>query len=304
MNALNDMVVTAPALCVEDLQVRYGKHSVLKGVSLTVRAGEAHCLLGANGAGKTTLLRTILGRIKPVFGQVHLGTGGVGLVPQDIALFPRLTVRENLSVFARLSGVPRKAIAARVAETAELSGIASRLKARVEDLSGGWQRRVNIASALLGRPALLILDESTVGVDPAARADLHDLIRSLCAEGMGVLMTTHDLAEAEAVCTHVVVLAEGRIELSGPIHGLIQAEFGDSFLLYLTLGPGTDAEARGYVTELGFHVSEGTAIGLVQDERHGLSLVSQLRQVGLALSSVRLERPGLSALYDQNQGAA
>jgi len=291
-------------LGLRDLEVRYGARRVLSDVSLRLRGGEAHCLLGANGAGKTTLIRTILGRVKPVSGQVRLGPGGVGLVPQDIALFPRLTVAENLSVFARLSGLRRGQIRARVAEVAEHAGIAPRQKDLVEDLSGGWKRRVNIAAALLGRPGLLILDEATVGVDAAARAGLHDLIRSLCADGMGVLMTTHDLGEAEAICTHVQVLSQGCLVLSGRIDDLLAAEFRGQLLLILALAPRSTFRQREALAGLGFHTDGMTAIGLVDDEAHGMSLVAHLRRTGTDFDSVRLEQPGLSALYDQNPSAA
>ncbi len=271
---------------------------MLTGVSLTVRPREVHCLLGANGAGKTTLIRTVLGRVRPRSGRIERAPGGIGLVPQDIALFPRLTARENLAVFGRLAGLRRAVLAERVGEAARATGIEARLDQRVATLSGGWKRRVNIAAAILHRPGLLILDEPLAGVDPAARARLHEVIGALAAGGMGILMTTHDIAEAQAACGHAAILAGGRIVRAGPIARLLEERFGGRLALILAPAAPVGAVARARLSALGFGPPDGAPTALVADDHAGLALVAEARAAGIALAGFAIERPGLARLYD------
>lgn len=280
-------------LQMSDVRTRYGDREVLRGVSLTIHSGEAHCLLGENGAGKTTLIRTILGRVRPDHGGVTV-CGGIGLVPQDIALFPRLTARENLATFARLAGLPAAVIPSRVRDLCGKVGLSDRMDARVDTLSGGWRRRVNIAAAILHCPALLILDEPTVGVDGAARDGLHALVRHLTRQGMGVLMTTHDMAEAEAVCTHVAILTGGRLVVSGPIQATLRARFADRLKLSLALCPGTATQD---LAAMGFEITAGSPTTLVADDADAMSVVSRVRAAGIGLEGFTVARPGLGRLY-------
>lgn len=280
--------MSAP-LEISGLTAGYGGTPVLRDVSIRIGAGEAHCLLGANGAGKSTLIRAILGRVRPFAGQVAVG--GFGLVPQDIALYDLLTVRENLASFGAIAGVPRRERRPRVEEIAAATGLTGRLTQRVGTLSGGWRRRVNIAAALLHRPALLILDEPTVGVDAEARAELHALLRGLVERGLGLLITTHDMAEAEALCDHVILLAGGRVRAAGRIDGLVADRFGSSQAL--TLRSGADGAA---LSSRGFDLSSGRPVKLVADEAEGLAEVARLRAAGLSVDGIELERPGLAWL--------
>jgi len=292
------------ALKMAGVTVGYGPRDVLRAVSLTIRPGETHCLLGVNGSGKTTLIRTILGRVRPRSGTVVVAVPGVGLVPQEIALFPRLTVAENLAVFARLAGLSRLETPRRVQDIAVVTGIAGYMGAIVATLSGGWQRRVNIASAILHRPALLILDEPTVGMDVAARAEVQGVIRRLAAEGMGILMTTHDLPEAEALCSHAVLLSAGTITAQGPVTDLLTRHFSDRLMLSLLLDGDPDPEQARVLRSLGFAASAAGATRLVADDQAGLKVVTDLRAAGVALRGYDLKRPGLATLYDTLQGDA
>ncbi len=285
------------ALRLEDLTVGYGAGPVLSGVDLAIDAGTVCALLGINGSGKTTTIRAILGRVRPTSGRVLLGAGGIGLVPQEIALFPRLTVTENLSVFARLAGVPRKEVSRRVAEVIETTGLAPRRRQLVAALSGGWQRRANVAAAILHRPALLILDEPTAGIDRDARAVLHDLIRRMAADGIGVLLTTHDFAEAEALATHLAILAGGHVAVQGAVPDLISARFGASLLLTLTPTARLDErQARG-LREIGFTGMPDAPALLIADESAGLEAVARARDHGVTPRRIAMERPGIAALY-------
>lgn len=297
------MTGDAPVLRLDALSVGYGRTPVLHDISLTIAPGEAHCLLGENGAGKTTLIRTILGRIRPTSGTVQL-RGGVGLVPQDIALFPRLTVAENLVVFARLSGLNRSAIRTRVRQTAEETAIATRMGDLVENLSGGWKRRVNIAAAILNAPDLLILDEPTVGVDGKARAALQALIASFRARGMGIILTTHDLGEAATISSHMIVLSGGRIVQSGAIDTLLQNSYASMLHLTVSLSAPPGEAALDLLAGLGLEADGHLLTGLVEDEGQGLETAAILREAGIGFEAMRLERPALPLLYAQTRAAA
>jgi ABC-2 type transport system ATP-binding protein len=193
---------------------RYGSREALRGVDLTTSTGELVAVIGPNGAGKTTLLSILAGIAKPDAGDVSVSQGEVGWVPQQAALYRRLTVEENLLLFARLegNGDPRAA----VEEMLELTGLGERRDEVVARLSGGNQQRINIAIGLLARPAVLLLDEPSVGLDPRQRARLWEFVSAL-AEGRGttVIFSTHDIQEAERYGDRLLVLADGESLFDG-----------------------------------------------------------------------------------------
>ncbi|HYP56140.1 MAG TPA: ABC transporter ATP-binding protein [Solirubrobacterales bacterium] len=186
---------------------RYGDREALRGVDLSVEAGERVAVIGPNGAGKTTLLSILAGIVRPDGGEVRSANGKVGWVPQQAALYRRLTVEENLLLFARLEGHgdPR----ASVEEMLELTGLAARRGEIVARLSGGNQQRINIAIGLLARPTVLLLDEPSVGLDPRQRARLWGFVSSLAERGTTVIFSTHDIQEAERYGQRLLVLADG-----------------------------------------------------------------------------------------------
>ncbi|MCB0827914.1 MAG: ABC transporter ATP-binding protein [Solirubrobacterales bacterium] len=195
-----------PVLAARDIGKRFGDVEVLNGVSFQAAPGEVVGLIGPNGAGKTTLLSILAGIEAPDGGRVESG-GGVGWVPQQAALYRRLTVRENLLLFARLqrSGRPDE----RVVEMLELTGLGDRMNDQVGKLSGGNQQRVNIAIGLMADPSVLLLDEPSVGLDPAQRARLWRFVLDLVDRGTAVVFSTHDIQEAERYAGRIVVLTEG-----------------------------------------------------------------------------------------------
>jgi ABC-2 type transport system ATP-binding protein len=187
---------------------RYGSREALKGVDLATSPGELVAVIGPNGAGKTTLLSILAGIAKPDEGEVHVPQGEVGWVPQQAALYRRLTVEENLLLFARLekSGDPRGA----VEEMLELTGLGERRGEVVARLSGGNQQRINIAIGLLAQPSVLLLDEPSVGLDPRQRARLWEFVSALAeTNGTTVIFSTHDIQEAERYGRRLLVLADG-----------------------------------------------------------------------------------------------
>jgi ABC-2 type transport system ATP-binding protein len=201
---------------------RYGGREALKGVDLATAPGELVAVIGPNGAGKTTLLSILAGIVKPDDGEVSVPQDEVGWVPQQAALYRRLTVEENLLLFARLekSGDPRSA----VEEMLELTALSERRGEVVARLSGGNQQRINIAIGLLARPAVLLLDEPSVGLDPRQRARLWEFVSALAEErGTTVIFSTHDIQEAERYGGRLLVLADGEPLFDGSADGLRDA---------------------------------------------------------------------------------
>ena len=296
------------ALRVTDLQIRYGSRDVLRQLDLEVTKGEIFGLLGPNGAGKTTLIRTICGRLRPVAGRVEImglpvsprTLRRIGLVPQEIALYPHLTVRENLEVFGRLSGLGSAEAARAVEWAGEAANVSSRLGERIELLSGGWKRRVNIAAAILHRPDLLILDEPTVGVDVDARNGLHDVILQLSHAGMGVLLATHDLDQAELLCARVGFLRDGVIAPQGHPRALIDAAFGGQREITIELrAVPTSAQAL-TLQQAGFSGSNGGlhwAMVAMASDSSAAELAAALQRSGLEAREIRVREPGLDSLF-------
>jgi ABC-2 type transport system ATP-binding protein len=221
---------------------RFGEREALRGVSFEAGAGELVAIIGPNGAGKTTLLSILAGIAKPDGGEVGAPNGEVGWVPQQAALYRRLTVEENLLLFARLEGHedPR----ASTEEMLDLTGLRERRDEIVARLSGGNQQRINIAIGLLSRPAVLLLDEPSVGLDPRQRARLWEFVSGLAGRGTTVIFSTHDIQEAERYGGRVLVLADGESLFDGSPDGLREAvrreapeaadrDFETAFVAYL-----------------------------------------------------------------------
>jgi ABC-2 type transport system ATP-binding protein len=201
---------------------RFGEREALRGVSFEAGAGELVAVIGPNGAGKTTLLSILAGISKADAGEVHVPEGEVGWVPQQAALYRRLTVEENLLLFARLEKHPDPH--ASCEEMLELTGLGERRGDVVARLSGGNQQRINIAIGLLARPSVLLLDEPSVGLDPRQRARLWEFVAALAVErGTTVIFSTHDIQEAERYGRRLLVLADGEALFDGSAEGLRSA---------------------------------------------------------------------------------
>jgi len=221
---------------------QYGERAALAGVDFVARPGELLAVIGPNGAGKTTLLSILAGIADPDEGELHVPQGEVGWVPQQAALYRRLTVEENLLLFARLE--KHEDPLASVEKMLTLTGLADRRDEIVARLSGGNQQRINIAVGLLSRPAVLLLDEPSVGLDPRQRARLWEFVLELASGGTTVIFSTHDIQEAERYGRRMLVLADGEALFDGPPERLREAvrteapeaadrDFETAFVAYL-----------------------------------------------------------------------
>ncbi len=297
------------ALRINGLHTQYGNRNVLNGVSLTVEASSIYGLLGRNGAGKTTLIRSICGRIKPVKGKILVdgiantkaqALHKIGLVPQDIALYLHLTVKENLEVFGRLSGLSRKDARNAVDWVYQAAHLNGRMNDRIDILSGGWKRRVNIAAAILHNPSLLILDEPTVGVDIDARNALHELILELSHTGMGILLTTHDMEQAETLCSTVGFLFNGIVAPQGHPQHLLDETYQDCKEVVLELRHPPSHDQFEMLKASGLAPFNGNLSWSRFEPLENISsshMAHDFQNQGLTVREVRVRDPGLDSLF-------
>lgn len=228
-------------LAVTDAHKCYGTTAALKGAAMSLGAREWLALLGPNGAGKTTLIRAIAGRVRLDRGQiallgetlrdddVHRGTQArrcLGMVPQEIALYPLLSAEENLRGFAILHGVPRGELRDRVSWALDWTGLADRAKSLVKSFSGGMKRRLNIACGVLHHPKVVLLDEPTVGVDPQSRERIWSMLGQLRDQGASLLLTTHQLDEAQQICDRITIIDHGHTIADGTLAQLVERTIG------------------------------------------------------------------------------
>ncbi len=290
-------------LAVRDARKSFGTLAALRGASLELGPGEILGLLGPNGAGKTTLVRAIAGRVRLDAGELELlgrrlqpgdPRPELGVVPQEIAVYPRLSARENLEAFARLNGLAGAALAERVSWALAWTGLEGRERESVERFSGGKRRRLNIACGVLHAPRVLLLDEPTVGVDPQSRERIYEMLSVLRDGGTSLLLTTHQLDEAESLCDRIVVIDHGAVAACGRLSELIASTVGERrrVLLSVDRAPaeplaGLEANAKG--TTLSAHVSN------VATELP--ALLQRVADAGLEVKDVAVRSPSLHAVF-------
>ena len=302
----------------EGLTKSYGGLVAVDGVSFEVAGGEVYGLLGPNGAGKTTVISMVAGLLEPDAGRVTVdgrrvatrsvaAKSAVGLVPQEVALYPDLTGRENLAFFARLYGLRGKAMAQRIDAVLEVVGLADRAGDLVGEYSGGMSRRLNLGAGLLHKPRLLVLDEPTVGVDPQSRSAILDGIAELAAQGMAVLYTTHYMEEAERLCHRVGIVESGAIKAEGTRQQLV-ALVGELDRIALG-GTGALDEAAKAVTRIGGVESASPrdgGIDVVAKDAGALlpALLAVAADAGAQVTSVHVTEPDLESAFLHITGKA
>ncbi len=295
-------------LQIREARKSFGATLALDGLSFELRAGELLGLLGPNGAGKTTLIRAISGRVRldggtvAMFGR-ELAPGMVrkdlGVVPQENALYPLLTARENLETFGRMNGLEGKHLRERTAWALEWTGLVERAGSEVKTFSGGMKRRLNLACGVLHEPKLVLLDEPTVGVDPQSREKIYDMLSALRADGASLLLTTHYLEEAEARCERIVVVDHGKAIATGTLAELVeQAGLGGS-LVRMRL------DRAATVAPPGFRLDGDAAVltATIHDVGQELpGLLARVREAGLGVRDLEVRSATLQAVFLQLTG--
>ncbi|MFD3417535.1 ABC transporter ATP-binding protein [Streptomyces decoyicus] len=298
-----DRAGEGPALTLHRITKRYGPVTALSEVDLDIAPGEIVGLLGHNGAGKTTLMSIVAGLLRPDTGYVrvlgkdpvrepHEARRRLGLAPQELGLYMPLTVRQNLLFFAELAGLRGRAADRRIEEVAEPLGLTELLGRRASRLSGGQQRRVHTAMALVHRPPLLLLDEPTAGVDVQTREQLLEMVRTMAAEGTAICYSTHYLPEVETLDGSVAVLNDGRMIARGTLKELVR-QYGDSGVELSFSGGPPDLSLPWPV------VRDGRVLRVTVEQPH-LAVPQVMEALGEAageLVNLRLVQPSLDSVF-------
>jgi len=298
-------------LAIDNARKRFGHVTALDGATFQLHQGELLALLGPNGAGKTTLIRAIAGRVRLDGGEIRVfdrpldgrsTPPELGIVPQEVALYPLLNARENLEVFGSLHGLRGRALATQVDWALERIGLADRAAESVKQFSGGMRRRLNIACGILHRPRIVLLDEPTVGVDPQSRERIYDVLGELARSGVSLLLTTHHLEEAEARCSRTVIIDHGKVIASGTLSQLVDQTVGRHRLVTLRLDAPLDGDDGGLRLQHGAIAVDEADSRIVRarmdDVASGLPpLLEQIRLAGRAVDDVEVRGPSLQSVF-------
>ena len=303
---------------VDGLRKAFGDLVAVDDVGFSIDQSETYGLLGPNGAGKTTAISMIAGLLEADAGSVRIAgetmtttsiatKSLIGLVPQELAIYPDLTGRENLSFFGRLYGLGGGDLSSRVDEVLEVVGLTDRAKDRAKEYSGGMQRRLNIGIGLLHRPRLLILDEPTVGVDPQSRNAILSSVESLAGEGIAVLYTTHYMEEAERLCDRVGIIDEGHIKAEGTRRELT-ALVGGRDMIHLgasgTLDDAVEAIDRLDVVQAVTPSDGGIDVVSSDGSRALPAILEAAAGAGAYITSVEITEPDLESVFLHLTGKA
>ncbi len=283
---------------VSGLRKSYGNLVAVDGVSFEIAPGETFGLLGPNGAGKTTTIHMLIGVLRPDGGEIEIDGAHdpmrpevrrrIGLAPQAMSLYDDLTGEENLRFFGRLYGLSGRRLREAVGGALESAGLTDRRGDLVKTYSGGMQRRLNLAAALVHDPPVLLLDEPTVGVDPQSRNHLFDSIEALKARGRTIIYTTHYMEEAERLCDRVAIMDAGRILAIDTLAGLIRAHGGGSVVTAEL--EGRPAEAASLPGRL-----DGTTLHV--DTDRPLEVIARLSADGVKFASLSVQQPNLETVF-------
>jgi ABC-2 type transport system ATP-binding protein len=306
--------IAAP-LEINGLVKRFGSLTAVDGISLALAAGECLGLLGPNGAGKSTLIRSIVGRVIPnsgtvtVFGnaaQTAAARAALGWVPQELAIYPRLTCAENLAAFGRYHGLSGAKLKEQAAWCLEWAALADHAGTVAGSLSGGMKRRLNMAAGVIHQPRVVLMDEPTVGVDPQSRIRIFEMIEALRAHGASLIYTTHYMEEAERLADRIAIVDHGRIIAQGTYAELVRSVFGASsqVIARFTSEP---AAVEAWAKRHGGRVStgkdgtgkdgEGAAELTIQQSTEVSPLLADAAASGLELADLALRRPNLESVF-------
>lgn len=281
------------------LRKRFGAVAAVDGLSFEAAAGETVGLLGPNGAGKSTTMALLAGLLAPDGGSIEIAGARsptcptsrrrLGIAPQALAVYGELTAEENLRFFGRLHGLRGERLAERVERCLDLAGLRDRAGDRVGTFSGGMQRRLNVAAALVHDPTVVLLDEPTVGVDPQSRNHILEALAHLRSEGRTLLYSTHYMEEATRLCDRVVVVDRGRVLAEGTVPELIARHGGRSCARFTLASPPPPGAALA-----GRPLHE---LGGVLEMDDPVQALAELARSGLPLDAVTVEAPNLERVF-------
>lgn len=306
------------AIEVTRLKKSFGDFPAVDDASFTAEAGEVLSLLGPNGAGKSTTISMLSGLLRPTDGDASImghsvvrepesARSSLGVVPQDIALYPDLSARENLVFWGKMYGLRGSALKSRVDEVLEVIGLADRQRDYVGRFSGGMKRRVNIGAALLHKPAVVIMDEPTVGIDPQSRRHILDNVKELNRQGMTVLYTTHYMEEAAELSHHIAIMDKGRVIARGTHDDLIKM-VGEQARIDISLNAETETIMPVWQKTEGvskIDSLDGKVTALVDDSNRVLPrLFDAASKAGIRITSVDIQEPNLETVFLHLTGRA
>ena len=306
------------AIEVEGLQKSFGDFLAVQGATFQAGPGEVLGLLGPNGAGKSTTISMLSGLLVPTSGEAcvmgysvtrepALAKARLGVVPQDIALYSDLSARENLVFWGKMYGLRGAELRRRVDEVLEVIGLADRQKDQVGKFSGGMKRRVNIGAALMHKPAVIIMDEPTVGIDPQSRRHILDNVKELNRQGMTVLYTTHYMEEAAELPHHIAIMDKGRVIAYGTHPELIQM-VGEQTRIDLTLNVEAARVLAAWAAIDGvtkIDATNGKVTALVDDSNRVLPRLFEAASLaGARITSVDIQEPNLETVFLHLTGRA
>jgi ABC-2 type transport system ATP-binding protein len=298
---------------VSGLMKRFGEHTAVGGVSFSIQQGEIFGLLGPNGAGKTTIISVISCLLSPTEGDVTVDGASVrtapgsvkralGVVPQEIALYPTLTAMENLRFWGKMYGLSGSLLEERIAEVLVTAGLTDRANERVETYSGGMKRRINIAAGIMHHPRVLLMDEPTVGIDPQSRNHILETVKELNHGGMTVLYTSHYMEEVEFLCDRVAIVDHGTVIALGTIDELKRV-VGDENVITVTVGETHETVPEAVravpgVDRVTHDAEAGTLDVLAEDAGAVLApVVEAIAHSGGHVASIEVKEPDLESVF-------
>ena len=306
------------AIEVKNLKKSFGNLQAVQDATFKADSGEVLSLLGPNGAGKSTTISMLSGLLAPTGGDASImghsvvsepesAKKSLGVVPQDIALYPDLSARENLIFWGKMYGLRGATLKQRVDEVLEIIGLVDRQKDHVDKFSGGMKRRVNIGAALLHKPDVIIMDEPTVGIDPQSRRHILDNVKALNRQGMTVLYTTHYMEEAAELSDHIAIMDKGRIIAYGTHDELIKL-VGRETRIDITINAEGGRVLEAWRSTEGvarIDALDGTLTALVDDSNRVLPrLFDAASKVGVRITSVDIQEPNLETVFLHLTGRA
>ena len=304
---MNDL----PIITVENLVKKYNGHTAVDGVSFDINRGEIFGLLGPNGAGKSTLISMMCCLLESTSGKITIEGFDIekepfeikkiiGVVPQEISLYHTLTAQENLLFYGKIYGLSGASLKNRVETLLEMVGLTDRAHDIIEGYSGGMKRRINIAVALLHNPKILFLDEPSTGVDPQSRRRIYDTIQELNRAGTTVLLTTHQMEDAEKLCHRIAIVDKGKLIALDTLQGLLDL-VGENDIIYLMAKEFPDdavesIEKMNEVRKVSLD-KDSMTVQLLHGRESLAQIIDILISAGTQVESIQIKEPDLETLF-------